>query len=110
MGYAMSEQDFDAFKKAWSDYPSQDNEGFRPDRGGFKCGWFAALKWERSRSSYEQGVRDALDYLESDDFGVWQARDMETAVNPGYFWAHQGFKAGKDIADHLREKFGVKEC
>lgn len=42
------EQEFEAFKKAWEEYPSQDNEGFVPDRGGFKCGWFAALRWADS--------------------------------------------------------------
>jgi len=36
---------FDAFKEAWDDYPSQDNEGYQPDRGGFKCGWFSAIDW-----------------------------------------------------------------
>lgn len=46
----MTHDDFEAFKKAWLDYPSQDNEGYQPDRGGFKCGWFAALEHERKRS------------------------------------------------------------
>lgn len=30
------------FKRAYDDYPSQDNEGYVPDRGGFKAGFFAA--------------------------------------------------------------------
>ena len=30
------------FQKAFNDYPSQDNEGHVPDRGGFKAGFFAA--------------------------------------------------------------------
>jgi len=29
-------------EKAYQDYPSQDNEGFVPDRLGFKCGFNAA--------------------------------------------------------------------
>ena len=33
---------FDEFKRAYNDYPSQDNEGFVPDRAGFKCGFNAA--------------------------------------------------------------------
>ncbi len=56
MGKEMSNRKLDrvaadhvAFQKAWIDYPSQDNEGYSPDRGGFKCGWFAALRWERAR-------------------------------------------------------------
>ena len=39
----MSEKLKRDFEKAWKDYPSQDNEGYVPDRAGFKCGWFAAL-------------------------------------------------------------------
>ena len=27
------------FRKAYDEYPSQDNEGFVPHRGGFKCGF-----------------------------------------------------------------------
>ena len=45
----QNKKDFEAFKESWKDYPSQDNEGFIPDRGGFKCGWFSALEWERIR-------------------------------------------------------------
>lgn len=33
---------FEEFKKAYDDYPCQDNEGFWPDRAGFKCGFSAA--------------------------------------------------------------------
>lgn len=29
----------DKFRTAWENYPSQDNEGYVPDRGGFKCGY-----------------------------------------------------------------------
>ena len=39
------EAEFEAFKKAYEDVPSQDNEGWVPCRGSFKCGWFAALDW-----------------------------------------------------------------
>ncbi len=45
----LRSKDFEAFKKAWETYPSQDNEGYQPDRAGFKCGWFAALEYERNR-------------------------------------------------------------
>lgn len=47
----MTKEEFLAFKRAWEDYPSQDNEGFQPDRGGFKCGWAAALDWVRERET-----------------------------------------------------------
>ena len=33
------------FKDAWTHYPSQDNEGYRPDRGGFKAGWYWCFEW-----------------------------------------------------------------
>lgn len=56
------EQEFEAFKKAWEEYPSQDNEGFVPDRGGFKCGWFAALRWSDSTPApSEQGDEEWID-------------------------------------------------
>jgi hypothetical protein len=45
----MTHEEFEAFKQAWLDYPSQDNEGYIPDRGGFKCGWFAALDWVKNQ-------------------------------------------------------------
>lgn len=34
----MKEQEFKAFEEAWRSFPSQDNEGYVPDRGGFKAG------------------------------------------------------------------------
>jgi len=33
---------YDAFKRAYEDTPSQDNEGYIPNRGGFKAGFYAA--------------------------------------------------------------------
>ena len=33
------------FQEAFRQYPTQDNEGYIPDRGGFKCGWFAAYHY-----------------------------------------------------------------
>lgn len=41
--------DLESMREAWNSYPTQDNEGYVPDRGGFKSGWFAALRWERSK-------------------------------------------------------------
>lgn len=45
----MNKNEFRAFQKAWIDVPSQDNEGYVPDRRGFKCGWFLALSWHKKR-------------------------------------------------------------
>lgn len=36
------------FVTSWKSYPSQDNEGYLPDRGGFKCGWYACYNWLKS--------------------------------------------------------------
>lgn len=47
--FPSDSEKFDAFKKAWADYPSQDNEGYEPDRGGFKAGWFSCFQWLKSR-------------------------------------------------------------
>jgi hypothetical protein len=44
----MTEKDYKAFLKAYSDYPSQDNEGYVPDREGFKCGFFAGIKYKEA--------------------------------------------------------------
>jgi hypothetical protein len=43
------------WKEAWDAYPSQDNEGYQPDRAGFKCGWYAA---------HDHQVDLALQYVE----------------------------------------------
>ncbi len=40
-------KDFNACTRALADVPSQDNEGYQPDRGSFKTGWFAALRYVR---------------------------------------------------------------
>lgn len=56
---ARRKQEFEAFKEAWKSYPSQDNEGYVPDRGGFKCGWFAALEWADSHPDTSDGDEEA---------------------------------------------------
>lgn len=40
---------WEACRQAWLDVPSQDNEGYVPDRGGFKCGWYSAIQWMLSQ-------------------------------------------------------------
>lgn len=40
---------FDSFKNEWSAVPSQDNEGWVPDRGGFKAGWFCLERWLKQK-------------------------------------------------------------
>ena len=49
----MKKTDLEAMQKAWNNYPSQDNEGYQPDRAGFKCGWSAALKWRKTQMPEE---------------------------------------------------------
>lgn len=76
----MTEKEFNAFKDAWLNYPSQDNEGYVPDRGSFKAGWFAALEWcgyKKSKAENEQlkaklekateVLKEAAEYHNTDD-------------------------------------------
>jgi hypothetical protein len=44
---------FAALKSAWENYPSQDNEGYQPNRGGFNAGWFAYHYWLLKRNGGE---------------------------------------------------------
>lgn len=58
---------FDAFKDAWTGYPTQDNEGYVPDRGGFKAGWFSAIEWVKphvkKRREAERSARISIQHL-----------------------------------------------
>lgn len=74
----MDTKDFEAFKKAWSDYPTQDNEGYQPDRGGFKCGWFAALEYAKEQLAH---MREA-DELRKQAYAE-QKEATETALAAG---------------------------
>lgn len=61
-------ESFEAMKQTWLDYPSQDNEGYRPDRGGFKCGWFAGIRWYKKWLLKQQQEQKPLNgELEGDD-------------------------------------------
>ena len=51
---------FTEFKKAYDDYPSQDNEGFVPDRGGFKCGFGAAWKVRDAELAALRGANERM--------------------------------------------------
>lgn len=63
-------------KQAWIDYPSQDNEGFQPDRGGFKCGWFMA--WNHQQKRIDQlekrieNLKEAHIKIEDDCGSCWE--------------------------------------
>lgn len=61
----MTERDFEAFKRAWENYPSQDNEGYQPDRGSFKSGFLAGLAHRDSEINTENNrLREALKKIE----------------------------------------------
>lgn len=55
----------EAMRDAWINYPSQDNEGYRPDRGGFKAGWASCQRWNDERiAALESALKVARDALE----------------------------------------------
>lgn len=60
-------ESFKAMKQTWLDYPSQDNEGYRPDRGGFKCGWFEGIRWYKQWQE-KQREKPVNGELEGNDF------------------------------------------
>lgn len=50
----MTQEEFEAFKKAWEDSQSWEMGAEGPsakDRGSFKAGFFAALEWEKQQKS-----------------------------------------------------------
>ena len=44
----MTEEQEKAFKQAYSDCSSQANEGYVPDRGGFKAGFLAGVRYKET--------------------------------------------------------------
>lgn len=36
---------FEEFQESWSAYPSQDNEGYQPERGSYKAGYFVGVRF-----------------------------------------------------------------
>lgn len=70
----MTGREFEAFQSAWEDYPSQDNEGFVPDRGSFKAGFAEGLKYAKAGNLR---LREALEYVRSycDDYAVAIEKD-----------------------------------
>jgi hypothetical protein len=71
----MTEADYKAFLDAYSNYPSQDNEGYTPDRGSFKAGFFAGVRYKKAELEQlqeqwepewkEQAAASAAGYNES---------------------------------------------
>lgn len=59
-----------AFKEAWENYPSQDNEGYVPDRGGFKSGFLCA--WDQQQTK--------IDALQAEVAGLKRALEDREAV------------------------------
>lgn len=46
------------FLRAYAEYPSQDNEGYQPDRAGFKAGFGAAWEIQQRRvAQLEEALR-----------------------------------------------------
>lgn len=44
------------FKETWEDYPSQDNEGYQPERGSYKAGFCVA--WREREAELKQARND----------------------------------------------------
>ena len=63
LGEAMTEAEYQAFLSAWENYPSQDNEGYQPDRGSFKSGFFAGVKYMKAENTR---LREALEKIARD--------------------------------------------
>lgn len=40
-----------AFLSALENYPSQDNEGYHPDRAGFKCGFYSGYRYAETENA-----------------------------------------------------------
>lgn len=38
---------FKSFQDHWNSYPSQDNEGYQPERGSYKCGFIDGFNFGR---------------------------------------------------------------
>lgn len=57
----MDKNTYHAFLSAFHEYPTQDNEGYIPDRGSFKSGFLAGAKFERERK--DVSIREALEKL-----------------------------------------------
>lgn len=70
------------FLRAYNDYPSQDNEGYIPDRAGFKCGFSAA--W----SILEPLIKA------SPPPGVTEEEELQNAADA---YARKGFKENEQL-------------
>lgn len=49
----MTEQEYIAFLIAWETLPSQDNEGYLPDRGSFKSGFLAGIRYAQQSPAHQ---------------------------------------------------------
>lgn len=91
---------FDRFRQEWHAYPSQDNEGYIPHRGGFKTGFHCAWnivfdelerlkaklesfgdKYHRASERYEE-MKQALEFYASCPSGLGM---IEGTMNGGEF-------------------------
>lgn len=54
---------FEAFKTSWNDYPSQDNEGWLPDRGSFKAGFFSGASWAKDYISKKNTTKKNIKFM-----------------------------------------------
>ena len=68
---------FEAFKKAYADVPSQDNEGWVPERGSYKAGFFAGEKYGREEARNDLMPKITTLFSERDSLSISCERQHE---------------------------------
>lgn len=90
----MKSKDFEAFQRAWENYPSQDNEGYVPDRGGFKAAWEAALKYRDRELGNEYAIvchfKEENEKLRTENLAYKQLEEVARQVHDDEETGHWG--------------------
>ena len=73
------------FLESYNNYPSQDNEGYVPNRGGFKAGFYEAYRLQQEKINI--AAEDLLKYLQETDK---QLNQLGYIKRDSYF--HKGIK------------------
>lgn len=90
------------FREAWESYPSQDNEGYLPDRAGFKCGYGSAWHKQQQRI-YEKDAEIAQ--LKSQLEAMKKYRDAYPKNQEEIAQLEQQLRDAKKLSDADWERF-----